>query len=172
MARETTPVRRTQIAAPSGEKMASDYDTTEGPARYLSSTGDASEALSENVIERVGEHALQSEHTLMLAFMNEPVSVRIGTSTDPNAEQVFELNINGKCELFRRGETKTVPRYFVDRLARLKETGYKAREVFDKEGIRSYVYDPSTALKYDFAVVRDANPLGESWLSSVLVEQG
>lgn len=172
MTRETSPVRRTPIAAPSGQKMASEHDIPQGAPRVLLSTGDAADALSENVIERVGEHALDSEHTAMMAFMAEKIGVRIGTSTDPNAEQIFEIIINGQTFLFRRGETKTVPRYVVDRLARLKETGYVAREVFDKEGVRSYVYDPSSALKYDFAVTRDDNPLGQSWLPHVLAEQG
>lgn len=172
MTRETTPVPRTRIVAPSGEKMASDYDMTEGATRTLKSTGAAADALSENVIERVGEMALDSEHTKMMAFMNERVRVRIGTSTDPNAEQVFELIVNGKTELFKRGETKTVPRYYVDLLARLKETGFENKEVINRDGERSYAYVPRTALKYDFAVVGESNPLGDSWLAHVIAEQG
>lgn len=172
MARETTPVPRTRIVAPSGEKMASDFEIPQGDTRILSSTGDASDALTEIGFERVGEMALDDDHTAMMAFMNEPVTVRIGTTTDPNAEQIFELIINGKTEVFRRGETKTVARYFADRLARLKETSYANVQVANHLDELSYAYVPRTAHKYDFAVVRDANPLGESWLKHVMAEQG
>lgn len=174
MARETAPLStaRNRIVAPTGEKMASDHEIGQGQTRMLSSTGDAADALEGNVIERVGEHALDSEHTQMLAFMAEPVSVRIGVTTDPNAEQIFEININGKAYLFRRGETKTVPRFVVDRLARMKETRFAQKEVTDNDGVRSYANVPMTAIKYDFAITGDANPLGASWLAHVLAEQG
>lgn len=172
MARENTPLPRTRIVAPSGEKMASEFDMPEGVTRTLSSTGDAADALSESVIERVGDIPLDDDHSAMLKFMAESIDVRIGTSTDPNAEQIFEIIINGRTEIFRRGETKTVPRYFVDRLARLKETGYENVEVLNAKNERAYDYVPRTGLKYDFAVVRDLNPLGQSWLRAVLAERG
>lgn len=138
-------------------------------SRTMSSTGDAGSALSESVIEPV-DRPIDNDKMAMLAFMAEPVTVRIATSTDPNAEQVFELNINGRLELFRRGETKTVPRYFVDRLARLKVTGYTQRETVNNEGIKDIVYDSHTGLKYDFAVIRDDHPRGAEWLRYTLAE--
>lgn len=171
MARENTPLPRTRIVAPSGEKLASDYDMTEAPTRTLSSTGDAADALSDNVIERVGDIPLDDDHSAMLKFMAEPITIRVATSTDPNAEQIFEIIVNGRTEIFRRGETKTVPRYYVDRMARLKETGYENKEVRNANDERSYVYVPRSALKYDFSVARDTNPLGEHWLRAVLAEQ-
>ncbi len=124
------------------------------------------------VIAKVSDQPLDSEKIQMLAFMNETVTVRIATSTDKNAEQCFELNINGKAEFFRRGETKNVKRFFVDRLMRLKQTVYGQELVINKEGIKSYVYPPSTGLKYDFAIIRDDNPLGKSWERAVLAERG
>ena len=176
MSRETAPLqpqKRTRIVAPAHETMASEHDMTQGPDRVLRSTGDAQDALSnDSVIERVEECELDSERTLMLAFMDEPVTIRIGTTTDENAEQIFEITINGKTELFRRGETKTVKRYFVDRLARLKETRFSHREVLNGVGDREVVYSPMSALKYDFAVTRDDNKLGPSWLAHTLREQG
>jgi hypothetical protein len=82
------------------------------------------------------------------------------------------LNINGRAEFFRRGETKTVKRFFVDRLMRLKVTVFGQESVINKEGIKSYVYPGSTGLKYDFAIMRDDNPLGASWEKAVLQERG
>lgn len=124
------------------------------------------------VVQPASDQPFDEEKMLMLQFMNEPVTIRIATSTDKNAEQCFELNINGKAEFFRRGETKTVKRFFVDRLLRLKQTVYGQDLVINKEGIKSYVYPPSTGLKYDFAIIRDDNPLGKSWERAVLAEPG
>ena len=144
----------------------------QGQERLLKSTGDSSLAMEPTLIARVGDHPYDGEKMAMLAFMAEPVTIRIGTTTDKNAEQCFEININGKMEFFRRGETKTVPRYFVDRLLRLKETVYSQKEVVNAEGIKDYLHLPHTALKYDYAIVRDDNPLGKSWERAVAAEAG
>jgi hypothetical protein len=156
----------------SGELEMSQHDIGQGNERLLKSTGDAKQALEPSLIARVGEHPLDQEKMAMLAFLNEPVTIRIGTTTDKNAEQVFEININGKLEFFRRGESKTVKRYYVDHMLRLKQTAYTQKEVINAEGIKDILNIPHTALKYDFAIERDDNPLGPSWKRAVLAEPG
>jgi hypothetical protein len=121
---------------------------------------------------QVADRMPDPEKAAMLAFMNEMVTIRPATSTDKNAEQVFELTINNRTELFRRGEQKTVRRCYVDLLARLKVTAYTQREVTDSAGVRQILNDPHTALKYDFAMVEDKNPMGESWLKTTLAMAG
>src|SRR3990172_7790146 len=65
--------------------------------------------LNDNVLDVVSEHKLcDTEKMDMLKFMNERVTIRVATSTDQNAEQIFEITINGKTEMFQRGEVKTV----------------------------------------------------------------
>lgn len=155
------PVR---AAAP----FASDHEIGQSPIRKIDIDG----MFEPSVIAKVSEQPLDQEKLAMLAFMAELVTIRIATTTDRNAEQVFEININGKLQFFRRGETKTLPRYFVDRLMRLKTTVFSQDLVVNKEGIKSYVYPPSTGLKYDFSIVRDDNPLGKSWEQAVLAEPG
>lgn len=155
-------------------RLRSEVDTSETEvgqdhSRLLKSTGDSGDSLQvarQDIVER----PVNDEQLQMLKFMAEPISVRIATSTDKNAEQIFEININGRLELFRRGETKTVPRYFVDRLARLKETTYTQQEVLNNEGIKDILYQPHTGLKYDFSVTRDDHPRGGEWLRAVLAE--
>ena len=140
--------------------------------RLLKSTGDAKQALEPTLIARVGDQPLDQEKLAMLAFMAEPVTIRIGTTTDKHAEQVFEINIGGHLEFFRRGESKTVKRNFVDHMLRLKQTAYTQKEVLNAEGIKDILNIPHTALKYDFAIERDDNPLGVSWKRAVLAEPG
>jgi hypothetical protein len=149
-----------------------DLEIGQGEERLLKSQGAASEAMEPSVIARLNEQPYDGEKMAMLAFMNEPVTIRIGTTTDKNAEQCFEININGKLEFFRRGETKTVPRYFVDRLLRLKETVFSQREVVNAEGVKDILHIPHTALKYDYSIMHDPNPLGASWEKAVAAEAG
>lgn len=148
-------------------------DIGQGKERLLRSGGKAKDALDKNsVIERAGDHPLDGERLAMLAFLNEPITLRIGTTTDKNAAQVFEININGRLEFFKRGEVKTVPRYFADHMLRLKETSFSQKEVINAEGIKDILHIPHTGLKYDFSVERDDNPLGDSWKRAVLAEAG
>ena len=144
----------------------------QGPARLLRSTGDAKKALDTHSVIKVMEQPYDDEKMAMLAFMDEPITIRIAQSTDKNAEQCFEINVNNDLQFFRRGETKTVKRYIVDRLMRLKVTRYEQREVINPEGIREYLHIPVTGLKYDFSIIRDDNPLGKSWERAVLAEPG
>lgn len=159
-------------AAPSGATLASDMEIGQNPDRVLKSTGDAKESFENPGLIKTMEQPYDDEKMAMLAFMAEDIEVRIATNTDANAEQIFELNINNKPFLFRRGETKVVPRYVVDRLARMKVSRYTHREVVNNEGIKDVVYGEITALKYDFMVTKDPNRYGDSWLRSALAERG
>jgi hypothetical protein len=156
----------------SGGDETSQMEVGQSKARLLKSTGKAKDALETNVIERVGDHPLDNERLAMLAFLNEPVTLRIGTTTDKNAAQAFEININGRLEFFRRGEVKTVPRYFADHMLRLKETSYSQKEVVNSEGIKDILNIPHTGLKYDFSIERDDSPHADSWKRAVLAEAG
>lgn len=130
------------------------------------------ERIGEPELVQVAERMPDPEKLEMLAFMREPVTIRIGTTTDKNADQVFELTINGRNEFFRRGETKTVPRCYVELLARQRVTGYTSIEKHDDKGEKYIEQVPQTALRYDFAVVKDENPMGESWLKATLAMAG
>lgn len=156
-------------------------DTTpaQNEPRVMKSEGPAAQALDpvgklpqvSEVIE-VKSHLGDPEKLAMLAFMNEKIDVRLATSTDKEAEQVVEINVNGTQVLLRRGEVKTVPRFIVDRLARVKITSYRQEEVVNKEGVRQIVNLPNTGLRYDFSVVRDPSPYADAWLRSVINERG
>ena len=157
--------------------MRQQFDTTQadigrGADRVMRSTGEAKDSLDRDSVMKVMEQPYDDEKMAMLQFMNEPVSVRIAQSTDKNAEQCFEIIINKHMFFFRRGETKIVPRFVVDRLMRLKETRYEQKLVLNPEGIQQYIHTPITGLRYDFSIERDDNPLGLSWQRAVLAEPG
>lgn len=160
------------VAAPAGQTLASEMDIGSGPTRTMSSTGPARESLDKNKLVKVSDQPMDEDWMAMMAFMEEMVEIRIAETTDPQAERVFEININGKLELFARGETKTVKRYFVDRLMRMKQTRYTQKEIIDGEGVKQIVNIPHTSIKYDFAITRDDSPHSKAWQRAILAEQG
>jgi hypothetical protein len=105
----------------------------------------------------------------MLKFMEEPVTVEIAELSDENADMGFVIEVNGRKEVFRQGERKTVRRVFVEGLARAKKTGYRNQLVVDRStGEQTYEYPAKTGLRYPFSVVHDPNPKGGAWLKAVL----
>lgn len=136
--------------------------------RNMRSDGPARSALDPLEIEPVDSPVLDSEHMANLQFYEEPVTVHIHTTTDKTAEQVFEVFNNGTREVFRRGETKTVKRKFVEQLCRAKTTVYDQQEGIDAQGIRYMKQIPVNALRYPFSVVRDDHPRGADWLKASL----
>ncbi|HXE49572.1 MAG TPA: hypothetical protein VN663_14430 [Ramlibacter sp.] len=150
----------------------SQLEIGESNERVMRSTGDATTALDKLKLEQIAESPMDQEWHDMMRFNEEMITIKVATTTDLNAEQVFEINVNGRLEFFRRGETKTVKRYIVDHMLRMKETRYTQREIMDEEGIRQIVNVPHTALKYDFSVIRDDNPRGGDWLKWTLAQKG
>lgn len=157
---------------PTGEFHTEDNEIEQNTPRVMKSTGPAEDSLDANLVIPANPFNMSKEKLDTLAFMNELVTIRIGTTTDKNAAQIFETDVNNNPTMFRRGETKTVKRFIVDHLLRLKETVYTQQEIINAEGIRQFVHIPHTALKYDFAIVRDDNPMGKSWERGVLAEPG
>jgi hypothetical protein len=115
-----------------------------------------------------------------LAFMEEPVVIRLEPSSDQNAPNVFEVWVNGVgAEVLRNGrwvsitwlpvgEVITIKRKVVEVIARTKKDTIRTvhgdatqanpfnREIRQTSAVRS------------FSVISDANPRGAIWLSEML----
>lgn len=127
----------------------------------------ASERVGETQLVQVAD-TIDAEWAANMKFMEEPVTIRLLQVSDKEASPFVELTINGRTEIFKRGEDKTIPRYYVDLLARLKITGFTSVEKTDDKGVKFMQQQPFTALKYDFAMIRDDNPMGAAWLKATL----
>jgi len=135
--------------------------------RAMKSTGPAKDALEPALIVPV-DRPVDNEKLQMLAFMEMPVEVTIHTTSDKTADQIFEIFNNNQREVFRRGETKTVKRKFVNELATRKLTTFTQERQRGPDGVMFDVQVPSTALRYPFSVLSDPHPRGGDWLRSVL----
>ncbi len=104
------------------------------------------------------------------AFMHEKVKVHIHELNHDLEVEMFEVSVNNNEETFRFGETKVVPRYIVEQLARAKPAHYSNKEIVNKDGVRVVINPGTRGLRYPFSVVEDANPVGRSWLSLVFAQ--
>lgn len=102
------------------------------------------------------------------AFMEEMVEVQIHTTSDKDADQVFEIAVNGRRCMFHRGQKKRVKRYFVFGLATARPNHYDNQAYTMNNGARAYRYPVRSGLRYPFNMTRDENPIGEAWLERIL----
>ncbi len=101
--------------------------------------------------------------------MRQPLTVHIHSNTDLQSEKVFQITVNGRPCLFRRDETKTVPRMFVEGLARAKPVGYANEEYLRNDGRQDVRYPQQVGLRYPFSLV-NASARDQAWLNHVLAQ--
>ena len=153
------------VAAPSGAQSTDDTEIGTQPDRLMKSSGDASESLDRAGANfaRVSDSPMDADWIADMAFMAEMVDIMVPETDDPQAEHIFEININGRAFFFRRGENKTVPRYVADHMLRMKRTIYVQKEASNNEGVKDILHQARTSLKYPFMLVRDASPNSQAW---------
>ena len=123
--------------------------------------------MKEEVIEVAGGSDLDSQ-VAQAAFMEEFLDVMIHESTDPNAESVIPVGVNGRMVWLLRGQPLQLRRKYVEVLARSKTTAYKTVKGRSYDGSDKVDLVGHTALTYPFSVISDKNPQGAAWLRSVL----
>lgn len=118
-----------------------------------------------------------------LAFMEEPVTIRINISQEKNPARVVPCWVNGKgAELFTNGKWMQngwlpvgIPvitrRKYVEVLARAKQEGVSTRVVEMDGGMKENYADRNANMRHSFSVISDTNPRGPDWLSTILMEK-
>ena len=145
-------------------------ETQEHTAEYNERTGkiDQPEPDDSAVIEFAAFDAKNPDQAAkakldMLAFMNESVSIHIMETSEQQADQVFEVAVNGKGMVMRRGGDYTLPRYYVETLARARPVHYKNQEYQDQEGVKRVRWPAKRGERYPFSVTEDTAK-GREWL--------
>jgi hypothetical protein len=104
------------------------------------------------------------------AFMNEPVTVMLHTTTDDNAAPYIILSVNNERAPLYRGRPTILKRKFVEVLGRCWETKYKQNEL-NLQNIAEYNNVRGTSAQaFPFSVLEDKNPRGSMWLSKIMQE--
>lgn len=127
----------------------------------------------EQLIERPSlgdvDNPLFKEKLENMAWDQQMLEVHIHESADKDAQQVFEITVNGESELFRRGERKRVKRMFVEGLARAKPISYSNEEYLGGDGRQHVRYPTHKGLRYPFALV-NPSARDNAWLNSILAQ--
>jgi hypothetical protein len=104
-------------------------------------------------------------------FMSQKIDVVLHDSSDENDDDFVQVQVNGKTQMFLRGITQTVRRFYVEALARSKRTTYKQNldDRLGEAGVNAL--RARNSLNYPFSVVHDPDPRGRAWLQQVLAQR-
>lgn len=125
------------------------------------------------------DHALDQDLFDELAFMEEPVLIRLEPSSDPNAATMIPIWVNGKgCEVLINGrwveftylpvgEVVTVKRKYLNVLIAAKQE--KVTTHFGKPGEENpkNTVKRFTSAYQTFQVIEDKSPRGMAWLTEM-----
>lgn len=114
----------------------------------------------------VGEREFKSTAE-MEAFMNEEVVIRIHPTGDKNAVPVVPVGCNGEMVWLPRGRAISIPRRFVENLARY-ETSYTTERARDPNSDEGMVQRTAANQPYPFTIIRDNHPKGRAWLERLM----
>lgn len=157
---------------PDKEQNAAEMDAGKDTSVTLPITGSIAKEVEElRTIEVVHTNGVDTGLADALAFAEEKVTVMIHDSSDPNDENPVQLACNGVNQFLFRGQAQDVKRKYVEILANARRTRISTPEVTDATGARTNMVRKTSALRYPFSVIYDANPRGASWLKS-LMSQG
>ncbi len=103
-----------------------------------------------------------------LAFMEEKLTVRLEPSADRYSPKFIDVAVNGRIEWLEVGKSIQVARKYIEVLARAKSDTFItiAPNTNDENPVN--MISRNTSQKYPFSVIKDPNPRGYQWLTTVL----
>ena len=117
---------------------------------------------------RDNEEIIVLEYLDELQFMEEKVTIRIEPSADRYAPRFVDVAVNGRIEWLEVGKPIGVARKYIEVLARAKSDTFItiAPNTNDENPVN--LISRNTSQKYPFSVIKDPNPRGYQWLTTVL----
>jgi hypothetical protein len=104
----------------------------------------------------------------MEAFMHSEIVIRIHPTGDKSAPPVVAVGCNGEHVWLPRGRAISIPRKFVENLARY-ETAYSTERNRDPNSDEGMVQRTAANQPFPFTVIRDGHPKGRAWLERIMV---
>ena len=159
-----TPVRR---GRPPKELNTGDMEVGQRPSIVLPDDGFI---VRENEEIAAIDSPLDDDYFTALAFMEEPVTIRLERSQEKFAPLVVDVYVNGVPQWIKVGVPQTIKRKYVEVLARAKPDAVQTRVLDEESENPRNVIDRYTSAKHPFSVIRDDNPRGAEWLTRILAE--
>lgn len=126
--------------------------------------------VEEKRIEPV-DSPMESERAQQLAFMEEQVTIQLHDPQDNNPEPIVPVGVNGKVLYLRRGQQHTLPRKYIEVLARARRVNYRTEEGRAADGSMTTVLKTTTTMQYPFTVIHDpSGDKGIEWLKRIMSE--
>lgn len=172
--------KNTPVNAGKKELHTSDVKLGQRDSRRIDLLSDTQEEI---VALADGIGSSEAAYHAALAFMEEPMTIRINVSPEKNPARVVPCWVNGKgAEIFQRerwvqngwlpvGVPVITKRKYVEVLARAKQETVTVRIVELEGGMKENYADRNPNMRYSFSVIQDNNPVGSDWLSTTLMEQ-
>lgn len=127
--------------------------------------------VEEKRIEPV-DSPMESEYAQQLAFMEEQVTIQLHDPQDNNPEPIVPVGVNGKVLYLRRGQQHTLPRKYIEVLARARRVNYRTEEGRAADGSMTTVLKATTTMQYPFTVIHDpSGDKGIEWLKRIMSEK-
>jgi hypothetical protein len=121
---------------------------------------------SEGIV--VSDTGIDKDYAEAMAFMEEPVTIRLERTNEKNAAKVHMFAVNGVQKWIPVGTPVDVRRKYLEVIARAQPYNVNT-EVIEVEGqdpINNMVRTSSS--KYPFSVIHDPNPKGANWLTNLM----
>lgn len=152
------------MARPRKDITSSDVEGPQGSSIDLSS---GIEQVERPDLITVTDDTLASPHVAEYAkdlkLMEDVLTVVIGETTDPNADNPVHCAVNGEKRSLMRGVEYKLQRKFVDSLIK-REDRIKTVNFKDAEGVDQTRVDKIPALRYPLSIIHDpAGDLGRRW---------
>ena len=186
MSRNRTPVTQDPLSAPT---VLTKDPLLNGPSTTSTESFDNGQASSSVIMPASGDFDIDAlrdqlnapmmgdpnsidfhDHAEKLKFMEDQMLITIHETTDPTAERIIPIGVNGSMQHFTRGTAIKTKRKFVDALARARPFNVSTPEYNDANGDRATKLVTESALKYPFTVNYDPSPKGRAWLQAVMQE--
>lgn len=106
-------------------------------------------------------------------FMRDMVEVHFAEAMNENETPVIEVTVNGQYFFARRGESKAIPRYMLEVLARSKVMRVRTERQVQPDGSETMTPRITYTPSYPFTVLSDpAGAKGVAWLKTILNQPG
>lgn len=143
-------------------------DDVRGRSKPLINLQDSLDDIRDNEDVIVESNSIDLAYFDELQFMEEKISIRLEPSSDRYSPKFVDVAVNGRIEWLEVGKPIQVARKYIEVLARAKSDTFItiAPNTNDENPVN--MISRNTSQKYPFSVIKDPNPRGYQWLTSVL----
>lgn len=162
---QSTDAQHKPVNQPGREVHTGDMKTRDVPAVDMDADRETDE-----IILVDGKVSFDNDYVAELAFMEERLTIVMGRTSEKFAPAILDFYVNGKPFWVPVGRKVTIPRKYVEVIARAQPYDVRTNVVQEKEREQNLV-ERHTINKYPFSVIDDpSGAKGIDWLTRIMQE--